>query len=75
MILPTMVAIVGRMTAPHKTRVTDIGSDKGAVSAGMRWTVLESVVDKKKKTANTLNALQRTRINTKFRIHTLICSK
>jgi len=36
MIFPTIVAIVGRIMAPQSTRVTEIGSDRGAVSAGMR---------------------------------------
>jgi hypothetical protein len=49
MILPTMVAIVGRMSAPHKTRVTDIGSDNGPVSAGMRCSALVSIAVKYQK--------------------------
>ncbi|PVD30800.1 hypothetical protein C0Q70_10075 [Pomacea canaliculata] len=34
MSLPTMVAMVGRMRAPHNTRVAEMGSDSGTVSAG-----------------------------------------
>ena len=34
--LPTMVAIVGRIKAPHNTLVAEIGSDRGTVSAGIR---------------------------------------
>lgn len=29
-----MVAMVGRMRAPHNTRVAEMGSDSGTVSAG-----------------------------------------
>ena len=36
MSLPTIVAMVGRMRAPHKTLVAEMGSDRGTVSAGMR---------------------------------------
>ena len=36
MTLPTSVAIVGKMRAPHNTRVADKGSDRGTVSAGIR---------------------------------------
>ena len=31
-----MVAMVGRMRAPQRTLVAEIGSDRGTVSAGMR---------------------------------------
>lgn len=34
--LPTVVAIVGIMSAPHNTRVADMGSVRGPVSAGTR---------------------------------------
>lgn len=40
--LPTIVAIVGRMRAPQRIRVAEIGSDRGAVSAGIRCWVLGS---------------------------------
>ena len=36
MTLPTIVAMVGRIRAPHNTRVADRGSDRGTVSAGIR---------------------------------------
>ena len=36
MSLPTMVAIVGRMSAPQRTLVAETGSVRGWVSAGMR---------------------------------------
>ena len=36
MSLPTTVAIVGVMRAPQRTRVAEMGSESGAVSAGIR---------------------------------------
>ena len=41
--LPTTVAMVGMMRAPHSTRVAEMGSDSGPVSAGTRQPRMSSV--------------------------------
>ena len=45
MSLPTMVAMVGMMRAPHKTRVAEMGSDRGVASAGTRSHRSESQIE------------------------------
>lgn len=55
--LPTIVAMVGNTRAPQRIRVTEIGSDNGAVYAGMRYCPVWSTI---------------TRLSHKFKVQCLL---